>query len=229
MQNNFVRLEALIGGEAVTVLKNATVAIVGLGGVGSFAAEAIVRCGVGTLLLCDGDRVDPSNINRQLPADEHTIGEFKADVLKARYSAINSSAQIAAYCQFWSADNDCLDIGNHRIDYVIDAIDRLSAKAALIKKCFDHNVKIISSMGAGNRLDPTAFRADDIYRTYNDPLAKKLRKMLREQNVSRLKVVYSPETRQRINPDVLGSAVFATGACGLLIAREVIMELSNIQ
>lgn len=183
----------MFGTQAIDKLQGNRVAVFGVGGVGSYAAEALVRGGVGKLDLYDDDRVCLTNLNRQLFATRKTIGTYKTDAAKSRLTEINPQAEINAVKLFYGTDNaDSVDLT--RYDYVIDAVDTVTAKLELICRCTALGVPVISSMGAGNKLDPTRFIVSDIYRTEICPLARVMRRELKKRGVFALKVVYSPET-----------------------------------
>lgn len=228
MDGKFDRTEMLIGKEASEKLKNSSVIIFGIGGVGSYVVEALVRGGIGSLTLVDGDTVSESNINRQLVATEKTVGMPKVEVAKAHCLEVNSSCMVEALNVVYTPDNSSeFDLGKY--DYVVDAIDSVKSKVELIVKADEAGVPVISSMGAGNKLDPTAFRVTDIYKTQTDPLAKVMRHELRAAGINKLKVVYSEEIPVPVkNPDgtrAPGSVSFVPSACGLVIASEVIKDL----
>ncbi|HPO12702.1 MAG TPA: tRNA threonylcarbamoyladenosine dehydratase [Candidatus Hydrogenedentes bacterium] len=186
------RTELLIGKEALNLLRAKKVAILGIGGVGSFAVEALARCGIGHLLIVDDDTVCLTNLNRQIHATRATIGKRKVDVMKKRIAEIDPKIMVDARHVRVTADNVC-DILDASVDYVIDALDTISAKIAIAEYCFHHSIPIISCMGAGNKLDPTKFAVADVYTTRVCPLAKVMRNELRKRNIPRLKVVYSEE------------------------------------
>ena len=226
----FVRTETLIGPEGMEKLKNSAVIVFGIGGVGSFAAEALARSGVGRLGLVDGDKVCITNINRQLVAGLSTIGRLKVEVMRERISDINEEAKVDIYPIVYSQENaDEINLGDY--DYILDAIDTVSAKLVLIEKAKELNVPIISCMGAGNKLDPAGFKVADIEDTSRCPLAKVIRKELRTRNISGVKVVYSEEepkvTSERGQPP--GSIAFVPSAAGLIAAGEVIRELLSLR
>ena len=215
------RLEILIGKEGLHTLAAAKVAIVGLGGVGGQAAEAIARSFVGTLVLIDGDRVAVSNINRQILSTAENVGGEKALLASERIKAINPAANVTALPLFLTETNiPTLDIWD--ADVIVDAIDDISAKVALIKEATARGVRIISSMGAANRLDPMAFKVADISETHTCPLAKKLRHLLAEQGITKgVRVVYSTE-RPTSFGGALGSNAFVPPAAGLLLAKAAV-------
>lgn len=234
MNEIFSRTEALLGTEAMKKLAAARVAVFGVGGVGGYAAEALARCGVGSLELIDSDCVSRSNINRQIIALNTTVGRKKVEVASARARDVNPDIKITAWDTFFlpetSSEFDFLDY-----DYVIDCIDTVSGKLEIIKRAKALGVPVISSMGAGNKLDPTAFEVADIYETSVCPLAKTMRRLCRENDITSLKVVYSKEPPMtpaipipkdpesgKIPP---ASAIFAPAAAGLAIAYAVVMDL----
>ena len=228
------RTEMLLGYDGIENLKNAKVALFGVGGVGGYTAEALARSGVGSIDLYDSDRVSLSNINRQIAALHSTVGKYKADVIKERILDINSCAEVNAYKGFYLPDN-ADDYPLDKYDYVVDAIDTVSAKIELICRCDRMGVPIISAMGAGNKLDPTAFKVADIYSTKMCPLAKVMRRELKSRDIKSLKVVYSEEKAKKPeiqlydsdnNKPVPGSVSFVPSVAGLIIAGEVIKDLA---
>lgn len=234
MQNQFSRTELLIGKPALDTLAGSRIAVFGIGGVGSYVTEVLARSGIGELDIIDNDRVCPTNINRQLYALLSTIGKNKVDVAEERILDINSHCIVHKYQMFYLPENaDAIDL--KLFDYVVDCIDTVSAKLELIKRCHRFNIPIISSMGAANKLDATAFRVADINETHMDPLAKVIRKKLRKLNIPRLKVVYSEEEpiRQIAYPTVEcakhshipASNAWVPAAAGLIIGGEVIKDL----
>lgn len=220
------RLEILVGEDAMNNIKNAKVAIFGVGGVGSICAEAIARSGVGNITIIDGDIVDITNINRQLPALHSTIGKDKAEVMAKRLKDINPDAKITYHNEMWSNDKNFIDLTS--FDFVIDAIDSFKNKIDLIELCTQNNVKIISSMGAGGRLKGDMFEVSDISKTYNDPLAKKVRYELRKRGITKLRVVFSRELPIKPKDGIIGSAMYAVSCAGLLLAGQVITELTGV-
>ena len=202
----FLRTERLIGREAVEKLKRSKVAVFGLGGVGSYAAEALARSGLGRLVLVDGDNVCFSNLNRQIHATIKTLGRPKTDVMKERILDINPEAQVTVHKKFFSGDI-AGDFITDDLDYIVDAIDAVQNKIDLIAAAKEKGIRIISSMGAGNKLDPTKFRVGDIYATSNCPLAKVMRRELKKRGIDALKVVYSIEIPKR-------EVFFAEEDCG---------------
>ncbi|MBT1279746.1 tRNA threonylcarbamoyladenosine dehydratase [Thermoanaerobacter sp. CM-CNRG TB177] len=228
----FSRTELLIGKEGLLKLKNSTVAVFGIGGVGSFAVEGLVRAGIGKLVLIDGDDVCVTNLNRQIHATTFTIGKPKVDVMKDRILAINPEAQVLTFKEFYSSKNSD-KLLSKEYDYVIDAIDRVPSKVDLIAKCTLLGIPIISSMGAGNKLDPTKFEVGDIYQTSVCPLAKVMRRELRKRGIKSLKVVYSEEepiknfyrSEAKISKPAPGSISFVPSVVGLILAAEVVKDL----
>jgi len=229
--DRFARLRLLIGDEGLAHLSRARVAVVGLGGVGSWAAEALARAGIGSLLLIDGDVVCLSNTNRQLHALEGNYGRPKAEVMAERIQAINPAALVVPRQVFVEEGNleEVLPAG---LSYLVDAIDRLPAKAALLRHCVLKDIPVISVMGAGNKLDPLAFRVDDIGRTHTCPLARAVRKALREAGILEgIKVVYSveppsePKEIDPSSPPIPGSISYLPPIAGLIAAGEVTRDL----
>lgn len=226
MGNAFLRTDMLIGTEALSKLMKAKVAVFGIGGVGSFTVEALVRCGIGNIDIFDGDIVDVTNINRQLIANFNTIGLNKVDVMKERILSINPSIKINAYkCHFDASNEQNYDFRIY--DYIVDAIDTVTSKILIINKAKESNVKVISSMGTGNKFNPTKLEITDIYSTKNCPLARVMRRELKSRNIKSLKVVYSTETpiykpKDRVN----ASISFVPSVAGLLIASEVVRDLT---
>ena len=222
--DRFQRLKLLIGAENFSKLNAATVAVFGVGGVGSFAVEALARSGVGHLILIDKDNVDATNINRQIHALGSTVGRSKVEVMRERIRDINPAAQVDAIQKFFLPDGNVEDFFICRYDYVVDAIDTLTAKIFLVEECTRRGIKIISSMGAGNKLDATRFKVGDIFQTSVDPVAKIMRKKLKERGVKNLKVVWSDEPPLPVK-DVIGSAAFVPSVAGLILAGEVVKDL----
>ncbi len=216
------RLEILLGQENVETLKDSAVAVIGLGGVGGICAESLCRCGVGRMLICDGDAVEPSNLNRQIVATMSTIGQNKANALKKRLEDINPNAVITAIDKNWTVNDNFLL--NEKIDFVVDAIDSVPEKIDLICMCKGNNINIVSAMGAGFRHHGNMFEVSDVFKTFNDPLAKKIRKLLKDRGVDSLDVVYSREKPEKTS-DTIGSAMFAVGASGLMLSEHVVHKL----
>ena len=217
----------LLGEDAPAILARSGVTVFGLGGVGSVVTEVLARTGVGTLLLIDYVTVRPSNVNRQLPATSLTIGEKKTALMQRRVSEINPACRAEVLdCRYGPENGDAIfaHIRERRAgDGIADAIDTLPAKADLISRAGREGIPIISSMGAGNRLDPTAFRVGDVFQVTGDPLARRLRKLLRENGTGSLRAVYSTELPVRKGPP--GSVMFVTAAAGLVLAGEMIRLL----
>ena len=235
MDERFSRTEMLIGNDGMEKLKDSKVAIFGLGGVGSFVCEGLARGGVGNFVLVDFDKIDESNINRQLIATVDTIGKYKVDVMAERILDINPDANVETYKEFYMADCE-IDIITEDLSYAVDCVDTIMAKIAVICKCDEIGVPVISSMGTGNKLDPTMFEVADIYETSVCPLARIMKKDLRKRNIEKLKVVYSQEhaintNDHPINQDrkfkVKGSVSFVPSVAGLIIAGEVIKDIAG--
>lgn len=228
--HRFLRTQWLIGQEGLHKLQAATVAVCGLGGVGGAAVEALARSGIGKLVIIDHDRVDPTNINRQLIALTSTIGQPKVEVAAARLRDINPECEVIALQMFYN--KDCSQqLFDHQPDYVVDAIDSVAAKVDLITECVARNVPIISSMGAGNKLDPTKFMVADISETHTCPLAKVVRTNLRKLGITRgVKTVFSTEQPRKIergdtDERAPGSIAFVPPVAGYIIASVVIRDL----
>ena len=230
MLNQFSRTELLIGEEGIEKLQNAKVAIYGVGGVGSFVAEGLARSGIGNMVLIDNDVVSISNLNRQIHANIETIGKKKVEVMKERILKINPNAKINTYMAD-EVENGEESIIDSTFSYIIDAVDTVSTKLKLIERASKLNVPIISAMGAGNKLDPTRFEVTDIYKTSVCPLAKVMRKELKNRGIKKLKVVYSKEqpikheTNEMYEKRVPGSIAFVPSVVGLIIASEVIKDI----
>ena len=192
MEGKFSRTEMLIGNDGMEKLNDAKVAIFGLGGVGSFVCEGLARSGIGNFILVDYDKIDESNINRQLIATVNTIGQYKVDLMKKRILEINPDANVKVYKEFYLTDSKT-DIITKDLSYAVDCVDTIMAKIAIICQCDALDVPVISSMGTGNKLDPSMFEVADIYETSVCPLARIMKKDLRKRNIERLKVVYSKE------------------------------------
>lgn len=218
----FRRTEMLLG--SIDKLKNAHVAVFGVGGVGGYAVEALVRSSVGEITVVDKDVVSLSNINRQIIALHSTVGMPKVDVIKARALDINPSVKINTYEMFFLPEtSSTFDFS--KFDYVVDCVDTVAAKIEIVAKASAAGVPVISAMGAGNKLDPTAFEVADIYSTSVCPLCRVMRKELKSRGIDSLKVVYSKE--EPIKTDGVGSVAFVPSAMGLVIAGEVIKDLLN--
>ena len=232
MNNSFARSELLLGSEGMEKLSKSSVAIFGIGGVGSFAAEALVRTGIGEIILIDYDIIDETNINRQIHATMGTVGVFKVEAMKDRILEINPNIIVRTFNQKYNKDTK-QNLLSSKYDYVIDAIDMVSSKLDLIMECKNLNIPIISSMGAGNKLNPTMFQVGDIYSTKVCPLAKVMRHELRKRKVKDSKVVWSEEIPININLEktelrkaVPGSISFVPSVVGLIIASEVIKDIA---
>ncbi|PXV95839.1 tRNA A37 threonylcarbamoyladenosine dehydratase [Lachnotalea glycerini] len=249
MLNQFSRTELLFGKDAMQRLEQARVAIFGIGGVGGYTVEALARSGIGTIDIIDDDKVCLTNINRQIIATRKTVGQYKVEIMQERIHDINPKTQVNKYQCFFLPDNaDQFEFENY--DYIVDAVDTVTAKIELVMQAQKYNVPIISAMGAGNKLDPTKFEVADIYDTSICPLAKVMRRELRKRNIGSLKVVYSKEepikpledmaiscrqncicppgaerkcTQRRSIP---GSNAFVPSVAGLIIAGEVIKDIA---
>ena len=234
MKEQFSRMENMMGAEALERLQRSCVAVFGIGGVGGYATEALDRSGVGRLILVDKDVVSISNLNRQLIATYSSIGRPKVEAMKARIQDINPDCQVETYECFYLPENkEVFDFTQY--DYVIDAVDTVTAKIQLVLQAQEAGVPIISSMGTGNKLDPSRLQVADIYKTKVCPLAKVMRHELKKRNIKKLKVVYSEELPmeskcydETIGKAIPGSMVFVPGAAGLLLAAEVVKELMGV-
>lgn len=248
MLNQFSRTELLLGKEAMDKLQNSRVAVFGIGGVGGYVCEALVRSGIYHFDLIDDDQVCLTNLNRQIIATRKTIGQYKVDVMRERILEINPDADVSVHKCFFLPEN-ADEFPFEEYDYVVDAVDTVTAKIELVMKAQEKGVPIISSMGAGNKLDPSAFKVADIYKTRVDPLARVMRREMKKRGVKKLKVVYSEEDPKRpiedmavscrnncICPpgaqhkcterrDIPGSTAFVPSVAGLIIAGEVIKDL----
>ena len=250
MLNEFSRTELIFGKEAMDKLWGSRIAVFGVGGVGGYAVEALARSGVGTLDLIDDDRLCLTNINRQIYATRKTVGRYKVDVARDRIAEINPSCTVNTYKTFYMPDTeDQFDFSLY--DYIIDAIDTVTGKIELVVNAEKANTPIISCMGAGNKVDPTAFEVTDIYSTSVCPLARVMRRELKRRGIKKLKVVYSKEKPIRpvddleiscrqhcicppgtartctVRRDIPGSNAFVPSVAGLIIAGEVIKDLTN--
>lgn len=232
MLNQFSRTELLIGKDGINKLSKSKVIIFGIGGVGSYAAEALARTGIYEFDLVDNDRVSLTNVNRQIIATTKTIGEYKVEVMKQRILEINPAAKVNMHKCFFLPNSQQFEFQNY--SYIIDAIDTITSKIELVVQANNYNIPIISSMGAGNKLDPTKFQISDIYKTSVCPVAKVMRYELKKRNIKHLKVVYSTEqpikpkqaAEEIINKKVIpGSISFVPSVAGLIIASEVIKDL----
>ncbi|SHG88984.1 tRNA threonylcarbamoyladenosine dehydratase [Tepidibacter thalassicus] len=228
----FMRTQFLLGNEGLEKLKVSKVAVFGIGGVGSYVVEALARAGVGNLILIDHDEIDITNINRQIHALYTTVGKSKVDVMKNRILDINPNANVIAYKKLYNKDS-ANELLSEEYDYVVDAIDMVSSKIDLIERCYNKGINIISSMGMGNKLDPTKIEVSDIYKTHMCPLAKVMRRELRARKIKKLKVVYS--TEKPIKPvtsilndnkrEIPGSISFVPSVGGLIMASVVVKDL----
>ena len=244
MLDQFSRTELLLGREAMERLSKCRVAVFGIGGVGGYVCEALARSGIGTFDLVDDDKVCLSNLNRQIIATMKTVGQYKTEVMKERILDINPEAVVNTHNCFFLPEN-ASDFPFDKYDYVVDAIDTVTAKIELVMQCQKTGVPIMSSMGAGNKLDPTKFRVADIYKTQMDPLAKVMRRELKKRGVKKLKVVYSEEEpitpvtdpdavcpsgmdiHSSVRRSIPGSTAFVPSVAGLIIAGEVIKDLTR--
>ncbi len=237
MDDQFSRTRLLLGDDGIEKLKNARVAVFGVGGVGGYAVEALARAGVGSLDLIDNDTVACSNLNRQIIATHDTIGKLKVDVAADRVHAINPDCTVRVYRTFYLPENkDQFDFSQY--DYVVDAIDTVSGKISLVLQAKEAGVPIISAMGAGNKLDPSMFEVADLYKTSVCPLARVMRTECRKRGIKHLKVVYSKEppvtplvSAEDMAPgkrSVPGSVSFVPAAAGLILAGEVVRDLVGL-
>lgn len=220
----FERTARLIGEEGLARLQKARVIVFGLGGVGGSAAEALVRAGIGSLTFVDGDRVDPTNLNRQIVATAQTVGQPKAEAMRERALSICPQADIRAMNMFFDAETvDQFDLAGY--DYVADAIDSVPSKLLLIKRARAAGTPVISAMGAGNKLDPSRFRVADISNTSVCPLARVMRRELKKCGIERLKVVFSDEPPLKNGAGAPGSISFVPPAAGLVLAGAIVLDL----
>lgn len=247
MLEQFARTELLIGKEKNEKLQNSKVAIFGIGGVGSYVVEGLARAGIGNFILIDKDIVSVTNINRQIIATTKTIGKPKVEIAKERILEINPLAKVEIFQEFFGVENIKLFNKIKDVDYIVDAIDTISSKIELIVNANNNNVPIISCMGTGNKLDPTKFEITDIYKTSVCPLAKVIRKRLKEIGIQKLKVLYSKEEPIKIedntkenmemvkikenelnNNKIIGSISFVPSVAGLIISGEVIKDIIKV-
>ena len=239
VEEQFVRTALLLGEEGVARLKRAKVAVFGIGGVGGFAVEALARAGVGAFLLVDSDRVCVSNINRQIIADWNTVGRYKTKVMQERIASVNPDAEVETReCFFLPENADSFDFSGW--DYIVDAVDTVSAKLEIIVRAKEAGVPVISCMGAGNKLDPTRFEVADLYETSVCPLARVMRRELKKRGIDSCKVVYSREEVRTPLEGMLsqeesggrrsvpGSVSFVPSVAGLVAAGEVIRDLAGV-
>ena len=220
------RSKLLLGEEGIARLGKAHVCIFGLGGVGSYALEAIARSGIGMLTIVDFDTVSPSNINRQLPALHSTIGRKKTDVMAERIREIHPDAKIVIQDAFCTPEN-AESLVPLDADFVIDAVDTVSAKIALIETCKKRGIPVISCMGAGNKLDPTRFVVTDIFKTSVCPLCRVMRREMKKRGIEKLTVVYSTEEPVKTGSETIGSLPYVPSVAGLIAAGHVIREIAN--
>lgn len=247
MLEQFARTELLIGKEKIEKLQNSKVAIFGIGGVGSYVVEGLARAGIGNFILIDNDIISESNINRQIIATTKTIGKPKVEIAKERILEINPLAKVEIFQEFFGVENIKLFNKIKDADYIVDAIDTISSKIELIVNAYNNNIPIISCMGTGNKLDPTKFEITDIYKTNVCPLAKAIRKRLKEIGIQKLKVLYSKEEPIKIedntkenmemvkikenelnNNKIIGSISFVPSVAGLIISGEVIKDIIKV-
>ena len=230
MKEEFTRTAMLIGEESVEKLSSVHIAVFGIGGVGGYVTEALARCGVGEFDLIDNDTVNITNINRQIIATHDTLGSFKTEVMRERILSINPEAKVNVYNTFYLPENSA-EFDFTKYDYIVDAVDTVTAKIEIIMNAKKAAIPIISSMGTGNKLDPTRFEIADIYKTTVCPLAKVMRRELKKRGVDRLKVLYSKEEPIKQQAEdgkkpTPASISFVPSAAGLIIAGEVIKELT---
>ena len=225
----FIRTQKLIGSKALESLKNSKVLVFGVGGVGGYAVEALARAGVGTIDVVDNDTVSESNINRQIIALSSTVGELKTEVIKKRITDINPNIKVNTFNIFYLPEN-ANEIDFSGYDYVIDAVDTVSAKISIIERAKEQKVKVISAMGAGNKLDATKFEITDLYKTEGCPLARVMRKELKARGIKSLDVVYSKEKPKKSDSEdkTPSSISYVPPVAGLLIAQKVITDLIKI-
>ena len=230
MENQFTRTELLIGDEGLKKLQLSKIAVFGVGGVGGYVVEALVRCGIGSIDIIDSDKVHITNINRQIIATYSTLGRYKVDVAEERIKDINPNCKVTKYNTFFTPETSS-EFDFSKYDYVIDAIDTVSGKIELVMKCNEAGVPIISSMGAGNKMHPEKFEISDIYKTSVCPLAKVMRQELKKRGIKKLKVVYSkeppikPVSNDSGGKRIPGSNSFVPSVVGLIIAGEVVNDL----
>ena len=238
MQDRYARTRMLLGAHSLEKMASSKVAVFGIGGVGGYVVEALARSGIGSFVLVDHDRIAFTNLNRQIIALESTLGQYKVYAAAARIRDINPEASVEVHRCFFLPDT-AGDFDFSAFDYVVDAVDTVTAKLLIIEKAKEARVPVISAMGAGNKLDPTKFEVTDLYRTRMDPLAKVMRRELKKRGITELKVVYS--TEQPVKPPdsgalpevsasgrpVPGSVAFVPSVAGLIIAGEVVKDLSG--
>jgi tRNA A37 threonylcarbamoyladenosine dehydratase len=250
MLHQFSRTELVVGPEGLETLRNTTACVIGVGGVGSYAVEALARCGVGTLILVDKDDVDITNINRQIPALIHTVGQSKVKLMAERVKQINPNCRVEALQMFFNQETQ-EQIFAYKPDYIVDAIDTISSKIHLLIECHKRGIRVVSSMGAANKIDPTRFEVMDISKTRVDPIAKVIRRELRKAGITKgIKVVCSTETpripredvRQTIVPKEVeenspirkaknppASISFVPPVAGMILASVVVRDILNLE
>lgn len=241
MDNRFIRTEMLLGTENIVKLSNSKVAVFGIGGVGSYVVEALARCGVGNFILVDNDTVSISNINRQIHSTDESVGRFKTEVMKERILLINPDSKVIIHNLFFLNENS--DIIDDDCNYIVDAIDTVTGKIELVTQAENKGIPIISSMGTGNKLNPTMLEVSDVFKTSVCPLAKVMRKELKYRGIKKLKVVYSKELplECRLSEEDLnargetsnkrktpGSISFVPSVAGLIIASEVVKDIVEV-
>ena len=220
----FSRLELLVE-DKIELIKNKTVLVVGIGGVGGYVVEALARSGIGTIIIVDNDIVDISNLNRQIISLHSNIGKYKVDVLESRIKDINPNCKVIKFNTYLTKDNT-IDLFDRNIDYVVDACDTITVKFELIKICNKKSIKLISSMGTGNKFDPSLLKIVDIKSTSYDPVAKILRELIKKENIKTdFKVVCSTEKPKKIQDRKIGSTPYVPGVAGLLCASYVINDI----
>lgn len=224
-QPKFERLELVIGNDNLNNISNKTVLVLGCGGVGGYTIESLVRSNIGKIIIVDSDVVDESNINRQIIALESTIGKYKVDVFKKRIKDINSNCKVKTIKEFITKDNIDILFKEH-IDYLVDACDTIETKKGLIKECINRNIKLISSMGTGNKLDPSKLMITTLDKTEYDPIAKILRKYCRENKINKkITVLSSTESPIKTNNRTVGSTSFVPSSAGLLITSYIVKDI----
>lgn len=225
--HRFDRIEKVIGQDAVSVIKNKSVLILGCGGVGGYVAEGLARSGVGTLILVDFDDIDQSNINRQIIALDSTVGCKKIDVLEKRIKDINGLCNVIKIDNFINEDN-YKELFNEKIDFFVDACDTVKTKKCVIKECLNKNIDFISCMGTGNKLDPTKLEIVDIRKTVNDPLARIMRKFVKDEKINKkVMVLCSSEVPVKTGESTPGSLIFVPACAGLIISSYIIRKFIN--
>lgn len=225
MSHRFSRLEKIISKDNLTKLNNSSILVIGCGGVGGYSIESLARSGVGTIIIADYDTVDFTNINRQIIALDSTIGKLKVDVFEQRIRDINPECNVIKIKEFINKDNIEL-LFNNRIDYLIDACDTIETKKEIIKECLKRNIPFISSMGTGNKLDPSKLEIIDIRKTVNDPLARIMRKFIKDENIKgKILVLSSKELPIKVHDRTPGSSAFVPPTAGLLIASYIVRDI----